>query len=103
MLDDKNNGGLAKFSDLIKNISVLVTPPLLIFVAWLQLSEDLRAMSRWESPGFKRVVEELVRVELNSRNLATKDDIDRLEGQVLELSDRIKPITRGLIKKGIIE
>jgi hypothetical protein len=101
---ERNGGnGWLKAIELIRMISVFVTPLLLGFIAYMQLAEDKRAKERWETPAFDRVVSMIVRDELSRRELATKDDIQRLEDQVSALSAQMQPITTYLIKRGIIE
>jgi hypothetical protein len=90
-------------TELIRQISIIATPPLLVFVGWMQMAESQRAHDRWESPAFERRVNDIVQQDLSKRDLTTKDDIEALADRVRELSAQMQPITTYLIKRGIIE
>jgi hypothetical protein len=90
-------------TELIRQISIIATPPLLVFVGWMQMAESQRAQERWESPAFERRVADIVQQDLSKRDLATKDDIAVLSSRIGELSAQMQPITTYLIKRGIIE
>lgn len=102
--DKKDNGsGLIKILELIKLVSALVTPFIVILLVYIRLDEEQRSIARWETPAFERRVEGIVQGDLSDRDLATKEDIRRLERQIENLSDQIRPITADLIRRGIIE
>ena len=96
--------------ETVRQVSVLATPVLLIFVAWFQyesraLVSELEAQSieQWESPAFQRRVDEIISARMITENLATKSDVARLESRVQDLSDQLRPITAHLIRSGLIE
>jgi len=93
---NKAIGGLRSVADTLAPL----TPFLLIFITYMHLAEDKRATARWESAAFERRVIQIVDTQLIIRNLATKEDIERLEA-------KLEPIwqwhTARLIKTGVIK
>ena len=89
--------------ELLRSMSFVLTPVLLVFIAWMQLAEDKRTTDSWETAAFERRIVSILNVELLNRNLATKDDVRRIEDQVSKLSTKLEPITAHLIRTGVIQ
>lgn len=101
-----------KSADIVKTLLHISVPVMLFFVGYMQLAEDQRAIKRWESLTFARVVSERIEIVLGSKDLSTKQDIEMLRisissdmkglsAELRRLSDKVNS-TAELVKSGVI-